>query len=856
MNRIFYVLLFLLLITGTAKATHERAGEIIFSQVSELTFDVKIITFTYAPSPADRENLEIKWGDGTSSILPRTSKVDFPDDIRRNEYEGQHTYAGQGYFKLSVEDPNRNYGIVNIPNSVNIPFYIETLLVINPFLGPNNSPILLNPPLDYGCIDRLYIHNPAAFDPDGDSLSYRLTVCRGAYGLPIPGYTYPQASNQFTIDEYTGDLIWDKPQLQGEYNVAFIIEEWRNGQRIGYVTRDLQIKIVACENEPPEISAPNDTCITAGANLSLSIGASDPNGDLVILTGQGSPFLQEQSPAIMLPNPAYGNGEVTATFNWATKCSHIQKNSHQLYLKAKDSLVSDLPLTTYKTVNIKVVGPPPNLLEAFPLGNSITINWELYECQNAIGFKIYRYDMFSGWVPGYCETGVPEYTGYEEIVQINNSNIVEYKDENNGYGLNHGVLYCYMVTAIFPDGAESYASQEVCALLKKDLPVITHASVENTGTTNGQVYIAWSKPTELDTIQIPGPYKYVINRREGSDYVSIGTYDGLNDTIFYDSNQNTVEQQNRYRIDLYSGEGDDSFLVGSTAIAPTIFLNTFGTDQAVELSWNNDVPWHNDQFTIYRQNETTFVFDSIGYSIQPNFTDTGLVNGKQYCYKVRTIGRYASSGIIDPIVNYSQEKCAVPVDNVPPCPPSLTIETNCEVFKNELEWNLPDSCYEEKLIYYIYWSALESSDYTLYDSTLNSFYTFATTPPSVVGCFAITALDSLRNQSVYSNAVCVDINECGQIWFPNLITPNGDSRNDFFLADSVNSVHALSLRIFNRWGNIVYETDDPFFRWDGRDHQNNRDCSPGVYFYEGIVSEYSLRGPIERQVRGTVTLLR
>lgn len=287
MNRIFYVLLFLLLIVSTAKATHERAGEIIFTHLSELTYAVKIITYTYAPSPADRENLEIKWGDGTSSILPRTSLVDFPDDIRRNEYEGQHTYAGQGYFKLSVEDPNRNYGIVNIPNSVNIPFFIETLLVINPFLGPNNSPILLNPPLDFGCIDRLYIHNPAAFDPDGDSLSYRLTVCRGANGLPIPGYTYPQASNQFTIDEFTGDLIWDKPQLQGEYNVAFIIEEWRNGQRIGYVTRDLQIQIVACENEPPEIFAPNDTCITAGSNLSLSISASDPNGDLVILTGQG-----------------------------------------------------------------------------------------------------------------------------------------------------------------------------------------------------------------------------------------------------------------------------------------------------------------------------------------------------------------------------------------------------------------------------------------------------------------------------------------------------------------------------------------------------------------------------------------
>ena len=855
MNRIFYVLLFLFLIVGTAKATHERAGEIIFSHINDLTYEVKIITYTYAPSPADRENLEIMWGDGTSSILPRTSLVDLPDDIRRNEYEGQHTYVGQGSFKITLEDPNRNYGIVNIPNSVNIPFFIETLLVINPFLGPNNSPILLNPPLDFGCIDRLYIHNPAAFDPDGDSLSYRLTVCRGANGLPIPGYTYPQASNQFTIDEFTGDLIWDKPKLQGEYNVAFIIEEWRNGQRIGYVTRDLQIKIDACENEPPEIYAPDDTCLTAGNVLNLSFGAVDPNGDLVVLSGQGSPFLQEESPAIMIPNPAYGNGDVSAEFQWNTVCSHVRKNPHKLYLKAKDSLVSDVPLTAYKTVNITVVGPPPNLMEAVPLGNAITINWELYECQNAVGFKIYRNDLFTGFVPGYCQTGVPAYTGYEEIAQLNESNITSFEDDNNGYGLNHGVEYCYMVTAIFQDGAESYASQEVCAVLKKDLPIITNVSVENTNTANGEIYVAWSKPTELDTIQIPGPYKYVINRKEGNEFVSIGNYDGLNDTAFYDANLNTKELQYRYRIDLYSGEGEDAFRVGTTAIGPSIYLNSFGTDKAIELSWNDDVPWHNDKFVIYRQNEL-FIFDSIGFSIFPNYTDTGLINGQQYCYKIKTIGRYGSTGIIDPIINYSQEKCATPVDNVPPCPPLLTIETNCEVFENDLSWVYPDSCDVEELIYYIYYSGQESSDYMLYDSTFSDYYVFSTTPPSVVGCFAITALDSLRNQSNYSNIICVDINECGQIWFPNLITPNGDSRNDFFLADSVNSVHALSLRIFNRWGTIVYETDDPFFRWDGRDQNNNRDCSPGVYFYEGIVSEYSLRGPIERRVRGTVTLLR
>ncbi|MEZ5198441.1 MAG: hypothetical protein R2764_19270 [Bacteroidales bacterium] len=110
--------------------------------------------------------------------------------------------------------------------------------------------------------------------------------CRG---LPILGYEYPFASNAFYIDEITGDLYWDTPQMQGEYNVAFIIEEWRYGQRIGYVTRDLQIHISACSNNPPYITAINDTCIEAGDYLSFEVTATDPDGDVLTLSATGSP---------------------------------------------------------------------------------------------------------------------------------------------------------------------------------------------------------------------------------------------------------------------------------------------------------------------------------------------------------------------------------------------------------------------------------------------------------------------------------------------------------------------------------------------------------------------------------------
>ncbi len=92
-----------------------------------------------------------------------------------------------------------------------------------------------------------FIHNANAFDPDGDSLSYELIFCKGSEGLPIPGYSYPAASNSFSLDAITGDLVWDSPTGCGEYNVAFLIKEWRNGVLIGFVERDMQITIF-CNN--------------------------------------------------------------------------------------------------------------------------------------------------------------------------------------------------------------------------------------------------------------------------------------------------------------------------------------------------------------------------------------------------------------------------------------------------------------------------------------------------------------------------------------------------------------------------------------------------------------------------------
>ena len=126
---------------------------------------------------------------------------------------------------------------------------------------------------------------------------------------------------------------------------------------------------------------------------------------------------------------------------------------------------------------ITVVTPAPPDLVASPVGNNINLIWDKSPCTNAIGYKIYRRNGFYGYVHGHCETGVPAYTGYVEIATDTGVYDTTFTDTNNGNGLIHGIDYCYMVIAYFNDGAESFASNEACTTLIKDVPIITNVSV-------------------------------------------------------------------------------------------------------------------------------------------------------------------------------------------------------------------------------------------------------------------------------------------------------------------------------------------------------------------------------------------
>lgn len=103
--------------------------------------------------------------------------------------------------------------------------------------------------------------------------------------------------------------------------------------------------------------------------------------------------------------------------------------------------------------------------------------------------------------------------------------------------------------------------------------------------------------------------------------------------------------------------------------------------------------------------------------------------------------------------------------------------------------------------------------------------------------------------------VNVDLEAISEIEIPNVFTPNGDPYNDCFYVKGLSrDCDEMEWWIYNRWGEKVFHSKDPFDCWDGFNHLNGTLYPEGTYF-----SIFKIKrtedGPIET-ISGTVTLLR
>lgn len=114
------------------------------------------------------------------------------------------------------------------------------------------------------------------------------------------------------------------------------------------------------------------------------------------------------------------------------------------------------------------------------------------------------------------------------------------------------------------------------------------------------------------------------------------------------------------------------------------------------------------------------------------------------------------------------------------------------------------------------------------------------------GTYTITMIASSGLCSDTASVVIV-VNDGFTIEVPNVFTPNDDKVNDVFTITST-GVKEITLKIFNRWGQLMYDFSGPKAAWDGVTTSGEK-ASNGTYFYfikatgfDG--KEYEKNGPV------------
>jgi len=116
-------------------------------------------------------------------------------------------------------------------------------------------------------------------------------------------------------------------------------------------------------------------------------------------------------------------------------------------------------------------------------------------------------------------------------------------------------------------------------------------------------------------------------------------------------------------------------------------------------------------------------------------------------------------------------------------------------------------------------------------------------------CYKVIANPNDIN-NIYSESNIACISTAPRLYVPNVFTVNGDGLNETFNISGI-FILEYSLQVYNRYGEMIFESIDITNRWDGK--HNQQDCSADVYFY--TVRATGPKGQ-SIELKGNVTLLR
>lgn len=380
------------------------------------------------------------------------------------------------------------------------------------------------------------------------------------------------------------------------------------------------------------------------------------------------------------------------------------------------------------------------------------------------------------------------------------------------------------------------------------------------------------------------------------DFIPAKISPAQNDTSFVDNTVNTNSKVYRYKVAFYYSQKNQFVLLDTPNPASTVYLIGQAQENAISLSWLSDVPWSNDYqiHRVYREyprgsgkfnriadvsvaGASTYLYKDDGkdnFDLDGKF-DFTIKKDTNYCYYVETLGSYGEGFPVMQLINASPILCYKLLSNtgggggsggsggggsgsgggtdggnvnppvvLNPCAPKLTVyapdcealngSLNCDFtsYTNNLVWvpNVSGDCDPNLVSYKIYYAKNASSTFAAIAQT-SDLKKAHVKSDGFRGCYYVTAINKAGKESPKSNVVCVE--NCPYFDLPNIFSPNGDNKNDVWLAlRCPRFVNWVTCKIVDRYGQLIYEYagDLKGFGWNGKDKDGN-EMAASTYFY-------------------------
>lgn len=700
----------------------------------------------------------------------------------------------------------------------------------------NNTPVFNNnEPVQSFCVGREYQFDLSATDPDGDSLSYRISPALSDFGVQVsyaPGFTgndpIPVAQRPAKINERTGVMTFTPTQkFNGTF--AYIVEEWKDSlyqvtlpdnsvvtrsKKVlrGYIMRDLRMSFGdLCNDEYPTMTALVDE------NIPPDYKGGNPN--LVVADCASLYFDLDLSVEILCSSVAADGSDLRITDSTTTPptifaidsiypidgCEALKTKKLRVKLfeplglpegyipgeaggTVKAYIKKGSDFNTWRTacgINI----PEFTTIDIYVLNNlEIDMGEDIVYCNPENPFPVLNPPIAGGTYNWLYKTSV---NGTIDTVGVEDTQVA---DTTGYWGVDLKYRGCQATDFLFVQENKTIYVEipdyEFCNI--NPFPVIKMDSLIPMGVDVNT--FAWKGPKGdiigiSDSLQIPASGKYIFK----VDILPCT----INDTFF-------IKRIDEYPVDL----GNDSLIC-----------------EGYEYMLSSGYDYDTSKFKIeWYFNDSLLVNDTL---------DGLMINGGGE-YKFRLISESGCEGLDSVTVRIAgylgipQLSCG-----------QVTKEGKLYIWKS-----IPYASYYEYSFDQVNWLVLP---------TIPS-------PNPIQGDIA-ARIPGLGSPTAYIRAVS-DVPEgtvggCKYgasaaapdceiiVIMPNVLTPNGDGINDFLDLGLIDIYPGNSISIYNRWGREVFQATDYQNDW------NAKDVEAGTYFY--VLDLNDNEQPIQK---GTLTIIK